>query len=311
MDDYNLNTEKEIKKLLLALEITDSGFLCYTTPTAYGQQDIAKTIMSRITTRKTHIFDCSLIKTFSGFSFINDLVYSNQNIELFVIYNLQRLYTLDDKIEFFRALNLSRDPWANLKKLFLLGATENFMVQVMLNAPDYYSFFLSTFNLRIQPKEIFMTLNDIAPYQKNLSLQTDLNEIIKNRFNRLLNDVTYNNSSNYEYTQTLYLSFVDAWIQYKSVFQDAKYDMVDIVLNELVKFKKKWTPSLSTANNLLIIGTAFLSADNYNEALNYFNKILLLSKKYSFGKNIDMNKLYSNIIKCYSGMGRFDFIGEI
>ena len=152
--DTAIDSDPEFKKLMIAINHTDSGFICFTTPSAYGQDIIARSIKQKILSKPAAFWDGTIQTELISLTFFSDITKQNPDAEVFILTNFQLLAKdFERQKEFFYMLNLIRDPLAALKKLFVFGMTKDFARQFALYAPDFRSFFLANFQFEITPPE--------------------------------------------------------------------------------------------------------------------------------------------------------------
>ena len=297
MKNNTIISKAEFEKLLIALQHTDHGFLCFTTVLAEGQKEAAEKIAARQVFRPSISYDCALQERFNGFSFINELVNEHPAIEVFILYNFQNLAFSVKGSDFFQALNFSRDPWANLQKLFILGMTEEFKKQIMLQAPDFHSFFLTSFHFdHINPK-----IADTRPettYVKSPAPAEKIRLISKNRYEELLQKVVQQSGDFTDISAEsaqIFLDFLEAWVQYAAFTPAERPPIISSVLAALQKKAATWEHSLATAYNLEIIARAFEQLKQYDEAAKYLES--------AAGMVVDIQKDDHAAVKFYSQLG--------
>ena len=271
MKNNTIISKAEFDKLLIALKHTDHGFLCFTTVFADGQKEAAEKIAAQQVFRPAMSYDCALQERFNGFSFINELINEHPAIEVFILYNFQHLAFSAKGFDFFQALNFSRDPWANLQKLFVLGMTEELKKQIMLKAPDFHSFFLTSFHFDLISPKIADTRQEIT-YDKSPAPAEKIKLISKNRYDELLQKVVQQSGDftdiSSESTQ-VFLDFLEAWVQYAAFTPAERPQIISSVLAALQKKAATWEHSLATAYNFEIIARAYEQLKQYDEAAKY------------------------------------------
>ena len=283
MENDQSYQKREFEKLLVALRYTDCGFLCFTTPSAIGQELVMEKITSRIDSESQVFYDCALEKPFRGFSFINNLVSNNSAAKVFILYNFQHLAlkVKEKDYDFFMALNFSRDPWANLQKLFVLGMTEDFERQIMIKAPDFYSFFLTAFRFDLsRPQDYAVQIREQYPEQP-LPSQA-VGRIAQKRYEQLLEKVSkqeVNFSQTSGQTEQLFLDFLEAWIEYNRISAVQSPEILAAILGALQKEAPNWPPSLATAYNYEIIAETCFQLRHFEDAENWNQKALEIRLK--------------------------------
>ena len=277
----------EFEKLKIALQYTDYGFLCFTTPSADGQQEVVDRITGLMDSRPLVSFDCTLEKPFHSFSFVSTLVRSHPPIDVYILYNFQNLLSYGEDSHFFQELNFSRDPWANLQKLFLLVMTEDFEGQIMRNAPDFHSFFLASFHYNLEPQIEFPPYLELE-YDDRFLIIEQTSEIIHSRYLQLFRAVTKQSRADprgvSDKTGQLFLDFLSAWVQYAVISSSGPPGIVSSVLESLRKNEYLWAATMSSASKLEIMARAYNQLGKYPDAVLYFEKALQIVE-YLQGEN--------------------------
>ncbi|MDR2713852.1 MAG: tetratricopeptide repeat protein [Clostridiales bacterium] len=283
MENDQSYQKREFEKLLVALRYTDCGFLCFTTPSADGQELMMEKISNRIDSESPVFYDCALEKPFRGFSFINNLVSNNSAAKVFILYNFQHLAlkVKEKDYDFFMALNFSRDPWANLQKLFVLGMTEDFERQIMIKAPDFYSFFLTAFRFDLsRPQDYAVQIRE--QYTEQPLPSQAVGRIARKRYQQLLEKVSQqgiNFSQISSQTEQLFLDFLEAWTEYNQISFAKSSAILLVILDTLQKKAPNWPSSLATAYNYEIIAFACFKLRHFEDAENWYQKALEIRLK--------------------------------
>ena len=150
-----LNDDPEFVKLFIAITHTNYGFLCFTTPTIYGQEKISYLLKHRINGKKVVLWDGINQKEPISPSFLADLFYPNLDANVFIMSNFQQCAKNAVNInEFLGMLNLNRDALFSHKKLIVFGMTNEFSKLITLKAPDFRSFFMASFHFDITEQKI-------------------------------------------------------------------------------------------------------------------------------------------------------------
>ena len=272
----------EFKKLLIALRHTDSGFLCFTTPSAENQPDAAVMISSQPDMRQTVYIDCSFEKPFHGFEFIRRAFQKQPSAEVLILFNFQNLTESEKDNGFFQTLNLSRDTLTGLSKLIIFGMTYDFEKKLMLNAPDFYSFLYAKFHFDLQPRKEY-AIQIATRYDEPSILFMQNTKIIENRYKRLkvdvsklLHGVLLEIPAPAE--QQLF-DFLSAWADISIMVPSILPRLVSKVITALQETERLWGNSLSRAYKYEIIARAFDRLKKYAEAVLYWGKALKLYEK--------------------------------
>ena len=279
MTEDNISEKFEFDKLIIALRYTDHGFLCFTTLTAGSQRAVADRIAESLEDgRPSVFFNCAMEKPFRGFSFVNRLIQKNPTCEVYVLYNFQQLALPKTDFDFFQAFNFSRDPWANLKKLFVLGMTEDFEKQIMGNAPDFYSFFLTTFRFDLRPPKNYGIQTEMR-YREPANPTGLMGELARSHFESLSQKATLllsedDGDHQPHKTQQLFLDVLEAWDQAPDSSPAQPPEVLYSVLAMLKEREPQWVPSLSTAYHLEIMARACNRMKQYADAVRYWEKAL-------------------------------------
>jgi len=183
----------------------------------------------------------------------------------------------DLDLDFFQALNFSRDPWANLEKMFVLGMTETFERQFMLNASDFYSFFLTSFHFNIEPPKKFAMQTE-TPYEAPSPPSKHMGKIAQHRYEHLLQQITPLATETFSdisrKTEQLFLDFLEAWAQYAANSPAEPPQILFSVLEALQKKESQWASTLTVARDLETIARAYKQCRQYTKAISYLEKAL-------------------------------------
>jgi len=312
----NNSLRTEFGKLAVALQHTKHGFVCFSTPSADGQIEVISLLRKRHYTRQSIEYDCVSEKGFHGFSFINRLIKDNPMGEIFILYNFQHLSFNTNKSEFFQALNLSRDPWHSLKRLFLLGMTDDFEKQIMQNAPDFYSFFLTSFHFNIMLPKIYMELRE-PPFNVASISSESSKRVSKERFIRLLNEAAGLSDEAArllgeaaglsDEEETLLLDFLDAWLQCDAPISDrvSSHAEATRALNGLTQRSGQWDVSMPTANKYVTMARAYRHLKHYADAAKGLESAIKITAELQGASHRSAVSLYHEIADCYYLQGDY------
>ena len=272
----------ELDKLIIAMQHTDHGFLCFTTMKASGQGEAVNLIMRHPLERSAVFYDCANEKPSQGFSFINKIVKERSDAEVYVLYNFQRLCVYSKLPEFFQKLNFSRDPWANLKKLFVLGMTDDFENKFILHAPDFYSFFMTSFRLKTASKRMYATQNSIRfIYDEEPTVQD--RQIAEEIYERLLQEVIRHGNDIIDISEKniqLYFIFINAWfLAYRNNYLNPP-NVLYMVLDTLERNEQMWADLSNFFDRIKIIVYVRALLKQYDRAINYVENRFKTIKKY-------------------------------
>ena len=277
----NYSDDFLLKKLNIAMQYTHRGFLCFTTPRVDGQYEAVKLIKKRTINRPVVYYDCAVQKQLDGLSFINSLVDDNPDSEVFIVYNFQYIEQLAKGYKFFHYLNFSRDPWANLGKLFVLGFVDKFENKLAKEASDFYTFFLSRLRLNICGTKIYgvQTKNpfkrytywyahnyktDVENLERSIDYYSENNDLFsKSNANTILGIIlTENNKLDEAESQ-----YINALGYYNAIDEKYLLYQTNILLAEL----KQKQADCDAAEEYLTKASDIATSEKFNHAPIYHN----------------------------------------
>jgi len=310
-----LASDQEFKRLMIALTHTNSGFLCYTTPTAYGQEEVAQLIKQRLSDKAVAFWDGSRQKKPIDLTFFTDLTTQFLDAKVYILSNFHlcaKAFKTEDN--FFQMLNFTRDPLASLKKLFLFGMTKEFAQQIALKAPDFRSFFLAKFHFEVaSPKRVASeALRLYAQYPSSAASQY-ARELIIELMQPVLNWLAGNSKKKTPALDDIIFSFLETWNIDESTPKPDEIEDVTHVLMELQKVMEKQKEKrtephekLRFARQYCVMASSYQKLTKYSEADVLLREAMQIIIEVQGEQSSDAGKIYELVAE--NAMAMQDYI---
>ncbi|MDR3120005.1 MAG: tetratricopeptide repeat protein [Clostridiales bacterium] len=304
------DVQLEIKKMMIALQYTKRGFLCFTTDTARGQAAVAAAIRETFKHDKIVMIDGINNTELFTIGYIQRLIQNHSGAQAYVIYNLQLFAKDEERAQFFGRLNFMRDPWAREEKLFLLGMTDSFKTEMVRRAPDFNSFFFANFHfgnlLPESEKPDIHTIGNagiitIGDMIDRNTISVSAMKYARLRFDELASEITRDGLQTTRSAQTeqLYLDVLSTWLDCPDMLQSRYYSTVSNILPILNEWSKSWEENLPNADKHTLIGNAFLRMAQYDEALESLNAAMLIREKVLGKEHPGTAESYDDVARVY------------
>jgi tetratricopeptide (TPR) repeat protein len=309
MDTNADKNSYELYKLSLAIKHTSNGFFCYTTATATEQSEAARQIREIAAPYEIACIDASRDRTEFSLRTVYDMVKEHPTAKAYIICNLQAYVPLEKeaRIDFFSGFNMSRDPWARLNKLFILGMTKGmsgdfvtgFKREFANEAPDFNSFFLNEFHFEFKlPEDI---VQPRVEYINEPRISEGAVRNANSRFKEMVAKITTTGVETEwsESTERFYLDFLRTWSDSTTSFTDESDELVKSVLSSLCKWSDSWSDTIITADKYDELYKTYYRLNQYTDALKMLEKQLYIHEKILGEGHFKTAIIYDNIAEVY------------
>ena len=308
-DSYEFSdVDREFKKLMIAINHTKSGLLCFTTPTAYGQGIIVELIKQNLSGKNVAFWDGSKQISQISLSFFSDLTQQNPDANAFVISNFQLFAKdIEPRDNFFYMLNFTRDPLASLKKLFVFGMIKEFAQQISLKAPDFRSFFLSSFHFEVTAPD----QNASESMRIDSNIQSDeanryAEDFINKSLPTVLDWLAEMENAVKPTADNIVYNFLEIW---NSDSRLPKIDETDVILRILTILQKvtenqiteciSKNEKLRLARELRIIANAYKKLRRYDDESIYLQYAMQIITEIQGEQSLETAGIFEDIAKNY------------
>jgi tetratricopeptide (TPR) repeat protein len=296
---------------MIAIRHAKKGFLCYETESALGQLEVIEALNDVFEPNELVIANGCEFRSTPLLQAIKKLTLSNPKALAYILYNFQ-LATIDDHMSFFHELNMIRDPWYRLDRLFLIGLTKSFKKELAMCAPDFNSFFLSSFHFySLKQYAVANAENDKTvgsgpidlgvpyighPFGNSMSVEAI--EFARKRFLEMESSLRDAEEESPEH-DLLILAMLQSWLD----GQGGSIDSVIKVLDSLLQRHENWQKRILNDNNLMIIAEVFSRLCQYKQSIKFYNIAFEIRKDILGDKNIKTAETCISMAKVYSILG--------
>jgi len=309
-----------------------NAFFCVTVNPVFSQAEIAKRMCEFFPDDTVQIIDFNKKhENYERFSsdFLRFSIREGASIVFLV--NFQSASGEIPDIEFFQALNQSRDVLAQLPVVLVFMMPLYFRIQIARNAPDFNSFFGYRADfaaetqhtvMQAEPSEQFsVTKSELLNYYKRRYI-TLTNHESKEAFETILNILKLNAS-----VRTLFFvdlnRFYEAFVKLLPLYQNEYNDLhsdIAYVFNSQGDYAKalEWYLKALDINEKILgnehpdtattynnIASVYNDLGAYKEALEWYKKALDIDEKVLGKEHPYTATTYSNIAKVYHGQGDY------